>query len=80
MIHFKYWENILISRLYEQLSRNGSSMAPERLFEKISNFKKNEHVIYYLKARGLEISNIQLLSRNIQISRKYEPNRFREIS
>ena len=38
-IHLKYWENILISRFYEQFSRNGSAMAPERLFEKISTFK-----------------------------------------
>ena len=57
-IHFKYWENILISRFYEQLSRNGSAMAPERLFETISNFKKYEHVKHHLKARGLEIPNI----------------------
>ena len=32
-------KNILISRFYEQFSRNGSTMAPEQLFEKISNFK-----------------------------------------
>ena len=37
-IHFKYWKNILISRFYEQSSRNGSAMAPERLFKEISNF------------------------------------------
>ena len=38
-IHFKYFQNILISRFYKQFSRNGSAMAPEQLFEKISNFK-----------------------------------------
>ena len=38
-IHFKYLKNILISRFYEQFSRNGSAMTPEQLFEKISNFK-----------------------------------------
>ena len=37
-IHFKYWENILISRLYDQFSRNDSAMAPEWVSEKISNF------------------------------------------
>ena len=37
-IHFKYWNNILILRCYEQFSRNDSAMAPERLFEKVSNF------------------------------------------
>ena len=36
-IHFKYWENILILRLYEQFSRNDSAMASEWLSEKISN-------------------------------------------
>ena len=35
-IHFKYWENILISRYYEQFSRNDSAMSPEYLF--IKNF------------------------------------------
>ena len=38
-IHFKYLKNILILRLYDQFSRNGSAMAPKRMFEKISNFK-----------------------------------------
>ena len=40
-IHFKYWENILISRFYEQFSRNDSAMAPE----KISNFL-NVKILY----------------------------------
>ena len=33
-IHFKYRQNIIILRLYEQFSRNDSAMAPE----KVSNF------------------------------------------
>ena len=39
-----------------------------------NNFKlsKYEDIIYHFKARGLEISNIQLLSQNIQISRFYQ--------
>ena len=37
-IHFKYWKNVLISRFYEQFSRNDPAMAPEQLFKKISNF------------------------------------------
>ena len=37
-IHFKYWSNILISRFYEQFSRDDTAMVPEWLFEKISNF------------------------------------------
>ena len=38
-IHLKYWKNILISRFYEQFSRNGSAMAPERLFKKFQTYK-----------------------------------------
>ena len=38
-IHLKYWGNILISRLYEQFSRNNSEMGPEWLSEKILNFQ-----------------------------------------
>ena len=33
MIHFKYWKNILISRLYEQFSRNDSSKVPEKIIK-----------------------------------------------
>ena len=40
-IHFKYWKNILISRFYEQFSRNGSAMAPEKNFKLL----KYEHII-----------------------------------
>ena len=57
-IHFKYWNNILISRFYEQFSRNNTAMAPEWLFEKNSKLLKCEHIIYHFKALGLEISNI----------------------
>ena len=56
-IHFKCLKNIFISRFYEQFSRNDSSMAPERLFEIISNFKYM-NILTHFKARGLEISNI----------------------
>ena len=30
-IHFRYRQNILISRLYEQFSRNDNAMAPEKI-------------------------------------------------
>ena len=53
-IHFKYWENILISRLDEQFSRNDSAMAPEKNFKLL----KYEHIIYSFEARDLEISNV----------------------
>ena len=49
-------------------------------FRKNFRLSKYEDIIYHFKARGLEISNIQLLSRNIQISRFYEHfKKFREI-
>ena len=35
--HQKYWENILISRFYEQFSRNRRNLGHFRKFEKISN-------------------------------------------
>ena len=50
-IHFKYWKNILTSRLYEQFSRNDSAMAPEKSFKLL----KHEHIIYHFKAHDLEI-------------------------
>ena len=46
-IHFKYFKNILISRFYKQFSKNGSAIAPEQLFEKISNFK-NMNILYII--------------------------------
>ena len=49
-------------------------------FRKTFKLSKYKDIIYHFKARGLEISNIQLLSRNIQISRFYEHfKKFREI-
>ena len=53
-IHFKYWKNILISRLYEKFWRNDSAMAPEKNFRLL----KYEHIIYSFEARDLEISNM----------------------
>ena len=35
--HKKYWENILVSRFYEQFSRNRQNLGYFRKFEKISN-------------------------------------------
>ena len=53
-IHFRYRQNILISRLYEQFSRNDPAMAPEKNFKLL----KYEHIIYSFEARDLEISNM----------------------
>ena len=57
-IHFKYLKNILISRFYEQFSRNGSANGSRAAVRKNFKLLKYEHVIYHFKARGLEISNI----------------------
>ena len=35
--HQKYWENILVSRFYEQFSQNRQNLGHFRKFEKISN-------------------------------------------
>ena len=55
-IHFKYWKNILISRLYEQFSRNDSAKAPQWLQKKFK-LLKYKHIIYSFEARDLEICN-----------------------
>ena len=47
-IHFKYRKNILISRLYEQFSRNDSAMAPEKNFKLL----KYERIIYSFEAQN----------------------------
>ena len=53
-IHFKYLKNILMSRLYEQFSRNDAAMAPEENFRLL----KYEHIIYSFEERDLEISSM----------------------
>ena len=53
-IHFKHWEIILISRLYEQFSQNDFAMALEKNFKLL----KCDRIIYSFKARDLEISNM----------------------
>ena len=50
-IHSK---NILISRLYEQISRNDSAMAPEKNFKLL----KCEHIIHSFEAHDLEVPNM----------------------
>ena len=58
-ILLRYLKNILI---YEQFLWNGSeTMAPEWLFEKISDFQNMNIIIIYqysFEARDLEISNM----------------------
>ena len=43
----KYWENILVSRFYEQFSRNRRNLGHFRKFEKISN-SYNMNILYII--------------------------------
>ena len=55
--HLKYRENILISRSYEQFSRNSRNLA---ILEVRKNFKllEHKHIIYHFEAGDLEMPNI----------------------
>ena len=48
--HQKYWENILVSRFYEQFSRNRRNLGHFRKFEKISN-SQNTNILYIILKR-----------------------------
>ena len=45
--HQKYWENILVSRFYEQFSRNRRNLGHFRKFEKNSN-SQNMNILYII--------------------------------
>ena len=45
--HQKYWENILVSRFYEQFSRNRRNLGHFRKFKKISN-SQNMNILYII--------------------------------
>ena len=45
--HKKYWENILVSRFYEEFSRNRRNLGHFRKFEKISN-SQNMNILYMI--------------------------------
>ena len=51
-IHFRYRQNILISRLYEQFSRNDSAKAPQ-WGQKKFKLLNLEHTVYHFKAHDL---------------------------
>ena len=54
----KYWENILISRFYEQFSRSSQNLG--HFLEVLKNCKllEHRHIIYHFEAGDLEIPNI----------------------
>ena len=55
--HLKYWENILISRFYEQFprsSRNLGHFGSSKIFQTL----RHKHIIYHFQVGDLEIPNI----------------------
>ena len=74
------FENILISRFYEQFSRNGSPMAPERMFEKISNFKIMNILYIILKHVVWRFRKNNYFREILKFRENISKNRFRKIS
>ena len=67
--HQKYWENILVSRFYEQFSRNRRNLGHFRKFAKIKaimSFAK--FVNAFVKPRNLNITQNKLYIWNLQIT------------
>ena len=56
--HQKYWENMLVSRFYEQFSRNTRNLGHFRKVQKNFKLLEHKHIIYHFEAGDLEIPNI----------------------
>ena len=77
--HQKYWENILVSRFYEQFSRNRRNLGHFRKFEKISN-SQNMNILYIILKHVIWRFQIYNLFREIFKFREDKSNNvFREI-
>ena len=77
--HQKYWENILVSRFYEQFSRNRRNLGHFRKFEKISN-AQNMDILYIILKHVIWRFQIYNLFREIFKFREDKSNNvFREI-
>ena len=77
--HQKYWENILVSRFYEQFSRNRRNLGHFRKFEKISN-SQNMNTLYIILKHVIWRFQIYNLFREIFKFREDKSNNvFREI-
>ena len=77
--HQKYWENILVSRFYEQFSRNRRNLGHFRKFEKISN-SQNMNILYIILKHVIWRFQIYDLFREIFKFREDKSNNvFREI-
>ena len=78
-IHFKYLKNILISRFCEQFSRNASAMAPERMFEKNSDFEIMNILYIILKHVVWRFRIYHYFREIFKFRENMGKNRFREI-
>ena len=77
--HQKYWENILVSRFYEQFSRNRRNLGHFRKFEKNSN-SQNMNILYIILKHVIWRFQIYNLFREIfKFSEDKSNNVFREI-
>ena len=77
--HQKYWENILVSRFYEQFSRNRQNLGHFRNFEKISN-SQNMNILHIILKHVIWRFQIYNLFREIFKFREDKSNNvFREI-
>ena len=77
--HQKYWENILVSRFYEQFSRNRRNLGHFRKFEKISD-SQNMNILYIILKHVIWRFQIYNLFREIFKFREDKSNNvFREI-
>ena len=77
--HQKYWQNILVSRFYEQFSRNRPNLGHFRKFEKISN-SQNMNILSIILKHVIWRFQIYNLFREILKFREDKSNNvFREI-
>ena len=77
--HQKYWGNILVSRFYEQFSRNRRNLGHFRKFKKISN-SQNMNILYIILKHVIWRFQIYNLFREIFKFREDKSNNvFREI-
>ena len=77
--HLEYWENILISRFYEQFLRSSGNLGQFWKFEKISN-SWNTNISYIILKRVIWRFQIYNLFREILKFREDKSNNvFREI-
>ena len=71
--HQKYWENILVSRFYEQFSRTRRNLGHFRKFEKISNLQ-NMNILYIILKQVIWRFQIYNLFREILKFREDKSN------